>query len=154
MKYLFNSVHEPPVHTSVLLLSLCMKMHWSYLCCTYASYYMKCPQYVCMFHLIVSVDANFCIKHTALTVGGLTQPTTARDLIKHPASVEKGLTQRFLWLIPEPSFSKFDSLEPANEEFVSHLSEFDALVSRASSMTIVAVHYHSYCIVTHSLMHR
>ena len=116
---------------------------------------MKCPQYVCMFRLIVSGDANFCIERTALTVGGFTQPATARDLIERPASVEKGLTQRFLWLIPEPSFSKFDSLEPANEEFVSHLSEFDTLVSRASSMTIVAVHfYHSYCIVTHSLMHR
>ena len=71
----------------------------------------------------MSGDANFCIERTALTVGGFTQPAVARSLIEQPASIEKGLAQRFLWLIPEPSYSVFSSLEPANDTFVAHLSE-------------------------------
>ena len=48
----------------------------------------------------------------------------AKALIEQSASVEKGLTQRFLWLIPEPSYSTFDTLEPADDDFVSHLSKY------------------------------
>ena len=51
------------------------------------------------------------MERTALTVGGFTQPSVTRALIELPASVGKGLTQRFLWIFPMPSFAKFDTLE-------------------------------------------
>lgn len=54
----------------------------------------------------VSGDANFSMKHTGLTIGGFTQPFVARNLIDVQANVEKGLCQRFLWLVPEPPMSK------------------------------------------------
>lgn len=47
----------------------------------------------------------------------------ATTLIEQAASVENGLAQRFLWLIPEPSYSAFNTLEPADEDFVLYLSE-------------------------------
>ena len=71
----------------------------------------------------VSRDANFDMERTALTVGGFTQPVTAQGLIELPTSIEKGLTQRFLWLCPRPSYSKLESLELVNEEFVTFLGE-------------------------------
>ncbi len=73
--------------------------------------------------LPVSGEANFDMERTALTVGGFTQPIVARALIELPASVEKGLTQWFLWLSPKPSFSKFDTLEVTDEEFCTYLGE-------------------------------
>ena len=45
-----------------------------------------------------------------LVVGGFTQPVVAKALIEMSASIEKGLTQRFLWLSPKPSYSKYSSL--------------------------------------------
>ena len=35
--------------------------------------------------------------------------------------IEKGLPQRFLWLIRQPYFSTFDSLEPIDEAFYDSL---------------------------------
>ena len=64
---------------------------------------------------IVSGDANFDMQRTALTVGGFTQPSVGRALIELPASIEKGLTQHFLWIFPKPSFSPFNSLELIEE---------------------------------------
>ena len=61
---------------------------------------------------------------TALTVGGFTQPSVARALIELPASIEKGLTSRFLWIFPKPSFAGFSTLELVEEEFSHYLGEF------------------------------
>ena len=72
---------------------------------------------------IVSGDANFSMEKTALTVGGFTQPSTAKGLIELPASVEKGLTQRFLWVFPKPSFSKIETLQLDEEKFSEYLGE-------------------------------
>lgn len=63
------------------------------------------------------------MERTALTVGGFTQPTVAKALIELPASIEKGLTQRFLWIFPRPSFAKFDTLELVEERFSEYLGE-------------------------------
>ena len=63
------------------------------------------------------------MERTALTVGGFTQPTVAKSLIELPASVEKGLTQRFLWIFPKPSFGKFNTLELVDERFSLYLGE-------------------------------
>ena len=60
---------------------------------------------------------------TALTVGGFTQPCVAKSLIELPASIEKGLTQRFLWIFPKPSFAKFDTLELIDETFSEYLGD-------------------------------
>ena len=43
----------------------------------------------------VTGDANFSMEKTALTVGGFTQPSVARNLWDQQASIEKGLPQRF-----------------------------------------------------------
>ena len=72
----------------------------------------------------VTGDANFSMEKTALTVGGFTQPSVARNLWDQQASIEKGLPQRFLWLIPQPYFSTFDSLEPIDEAFYDSLGVF------------------------------
>ncbi len=63
------------------------------------------------------------MERTALTVGGFTQPSVAKALIELPASVEKGLAQRFLWIVPPPSFAKFDELELIDEEFSDYLGK-------------------------------
>ena len=74
-------------------------------------------------HCLVSGDANFHMDRTALTVGEFTQPSVAKALIELPASVEKGLMQRFLWIYPKPSFSRFNSLELVEERFSVYLGE-------------------------------
>jgi hypothetical protein len=63
------------------------------------------------------------MERTALTVGGFTQPSVAKGLIELPASIEKGLSQRFLWLFPRPSFSMLESLEIVDENFCCYLGE-------------------------------
>ena len=75
-------------------------------------------------YVVVSGDANFHMERTALTVGGFTQPTVAKSLIELPASVEKGLTKRFLWIFPEPSFANFDSLELIDQNFTQYLGKY------------------------------
>lgn len=74
---------------------------------------------------IVSGDANFSMSITGLTVGGFTQPTVARSFLQLPQAIEKGLVQRFLWIIPKPSFSPFSSLESANRNFSDYLGKFN-----------------------------
>lgn len=49
---------------------------------------------------------------TALTVGGFTQPSVARNIIEQNSGAERGFSQRFLWLFPKPAFAKFASLKP------------------------------------------
>ena len=58
---------------------------------------------------------------TALTVGGFTQPIVAKSLIELPSSAEKGLAQRFLWILPQPKFSTFESLQLADDNFTRYL---------------------------------
>ena len=59
----------------------------------------------------VTGDANFSMESTCLTVGGFSQPSVARVLIGQSGSAEVGLSQRFLWLFPQPSYSRFGTLE-------------------------------------------
>ena len=77
-------------------------------------------EFICF---LVCGDANFHMSKTGLTVGGFTQPTMAKSLIENPQAVEKGLVQRFLWIIPRPSYSAFTSLEPANSSFCKYLGK-------------------------------
>ena len=65
----------------------------------------------------MSGDANFCMPHTGVTIGGFIQPNVARSLIELQANVEKGLCQRFLWLCPKASFVKFDQLQQIDDIF-------------------------------------
>lgn len=63
------------------------------------------------------------MEKTALTVGGFTQPSPSRGLIELPASIEKGLGQRFLWMFPPPSFANFSTLELVDEEFSEYFGD-------------------------------
>ena len=67
---------------------------------------------------LVTGDANFIMKRTALTVGGFTQPSVARTLIEQQGSVEKGFCQRFLWIFPKPVFK---TLEPISNDFTEDI---------------------------------
>ncbi len=58
---------------------------------------------------------------TALTVGGFTQPVVAKSLIELPSSAEKGFAQRFLWILPQPKFSTFESLQLVDDNFTRYL---------------------------------
>ena len=69
-------------------------------------------------------DANFQMDRTALTVRGFTQPTVARSLWDQQASIEEGLPKRFLWLIPQSSFSTFELLELIDENFYDSLGNY------------------------------
>lgn len=68
----------------------------------------------------MSGEANFSIPRTALTVGGFTQPQVAKALIEQPP--DKGLAQRFLWIIPCPTYSNFEALEAPDEDFIQYMS--------------------------------
>jgi hypothetical protein len=69
----------------------------------------------------VTGDANFSMEETYLIVGGFSQPSVARGLIEYPGNTEKGLSQRFLWLFPKPSYANFESLESVNRDFSESL---------------------------------
>ena len=62
-----------------------------------------------------------CMFRTGFTVGGFTQPAVARGLIENPSNIEKGLCQRFLWLVPPPNPVAFDDLEPVDKDFCSSI---------------------------------
>ena len=71
--------------------------------------------------ITVSGEANFSMAQTALTVGGFIQPSAARVLIEQNSNIEKGLCQRFLWLVPEPSHVTFDMLQRVDSNFIDEL---------------------------------
>ena len=71
----------------------------------------------------VSGEANFEMKYTGLTIGGFTQPSVAWSLIEQPTNVEKGFTQRHLWVVPKPMQVPFDMLQKVNKEFSMSISE-------------------------------
>ena len=56
-------------------------------------------------------------------MGGFTQPIVARNLIELPQAIEKGLIQRFLWIVPKPSYAPFESLEVPNKDFTEYLGK-------------------------------
>ena len=84
---------------------------------TYLQYFLFPRKYT------VSGDANFAMSSTQLTVGGFTQPGVARGLIEMPNNAEKGFSNRFLWLFPNPLFEHFSSLGEVDEDFVDKISE-------------------------------
>ena len=57
--------------------------------------------------------------HIGMTLGGFIQPSVARSLIELQSNVEKGLCQRFLWLVPQPTIVKFDQLQEVDTDFVA-----------------------------------
>ena len=61
------------------------------------------------------------MESTCLTVGGFSQPTVARALIEQSRSAEIGLTQRFLWMFPRPTYSRFHTLEGVDKHFTETL---------------------------------
>jgi len=63
--------------------------------------------------------------HTALSVGGFTQPSVARTLIEQQSSAERGFCQGFLWIFPKPVFGKFKSLEPVKSDFNKSIGMFN-----------------------------
>ena len=72
---------------------------------------------------LVTGDANFSMENTCLTVGGFSQPSVARSLIEQSTSAEVGLTQRFLWIFPKPTYSRFCTLEEVNKHFTENIGE-------------------------------
>lgn len=53
---------------------------------------------VILLNNLVSGEANFCMTHTGLTLGGFIQPSVARHLIEIPANIENMNTNSFLIL--------------------------------------------------------
>lgn len=66
---------------------------------------------------IVGGGANFEMETTGLTVGGFIQPSIARNILDQQANAEKGLCQRFLWFVSQPTPVPFDELDKVNREF-------------------------------------
>ena len=73
----------------------------------------------CIFVCFITVggDYNFAMVFTSLTIGGFAQPLTATNIIVIPGNAEKGLSQRFLWVCPEPKFLEYDSLGNVDQTF-------------------------------------
>jgi len=65
----------------------------------------------------------FSMDSTCLTVGGFSQPSVARALIQQSGSAEIGLSQRFMWLFPQPSYARFETLEGVDSYFTSTLGK-------------------------------
>jgi len=76
----------------------------------------------------VSGEANFAMSHTGLTLGGFIQPTIARNLIEIQSNVEKGLCQRFLWVVPQPTVVSFEKLQRVNKEFTTSIGKVSFLL--------------------------
>ncbi len=72
--------------------------------------------------IAVSGEANFAMQHTELTLGGFTQPCVARNMLENTANVEKGLCQRFLWLVPETTTVAFKELQCVDSAFTTEVS--------------------------------
>ena len=50
------------------------------------------------------------MERTGIILGGFIQAGISRTIVEQPVNVEKGLCQRFLWLVPQPCFDQFDQL--------------------------------------------
>ena len=71
----------------------------------------------------VSGEANFSMKHSSLTIGGFMQPNIARNLVEHPMNVDKGLCQRFLWIVPKHNPVSFAEMEKVESEFINSVGK-------------------------------
>ena len=56
-------------------------------------------------------------------MGGFTQPSVARGLIENVSNIEKGLCQRFMWVVPSPTPIPFDKLQPVDGDFTASIGE-------------------------------
>ena len=72
----------------------------------------------------MSGDANFSIQQTGMTIGSFIQPSVARTLIEQQSNVEKGLCQRFLWIVPKLTIVKFDQLQQVDARFVTTIGRY------------------------------
>lgn len=61
---------------------------------------------------------------TGLTLGGFLQPSVARSLMEVQANVDKGLCQRFLWLVPERIIADVDQLQKPDPDFVKSIGRY------------------------------
>ena len=61
---------------------------------------------------------------TDLTLGGFLQPSVARSLMEVQANVDKGLCQRFLWLVPERIIADVDQLQKPDPDFVKSIGRY------------------------------
>lgn len=95
----------------------------------------------CFFLMTVSGDANFQMQHTGMTLGGFIQPSVARSLIEVQANVEKGLCQRFLWLVPQPTIVKFDQLQQVEASFVDTIGKFCICRNRGVEKMAFTIHW-------------
>ena len=68
-------------------------------------------------------EANFSMPSISLTVGGFNQPLFSKTVMEMPGKTEKGISQRLLWLIPKPVYSKFDSLQSTDKDFVDSIGK-------------------------------
>jgi len=75
------------------------------------------------------------MKKTGLTVGGFTQPSVAKSLLESPQAIERGLVQRFLWIFPKPTYSKFAKLQRTNQSFVEYLSKYLMIIILLSKLS-------------------
>ena len=92
-----------------------------------------------MYISVVSGDSNFSMGHTGLTVGGFTQPTVARNIVCNPGNSDKGLCQRFLWLLPKPKSVAFEELQKVDQGFCTSIGN-DTDIHNVLSMECF-VHY-------------
>ena len=60
---------------------------------------------------------------TGITLGGFIQPSVTHSLVELQPNVEKGLCQRFLWLVPQLTLEKFDQLQKVDDDFVSGIGK-------------------------------
>ena len=63
------------------------------------------------------------MERTNLVVAGISQPSISRTLTEFPGNTEKGLSQRFLWIFPKPSYAHFCTLEPIDESFTERVGK-------------------------------
>ena len=73
--------------------------------------------------MLVSEDANFTMNHIDLTVVGFTQISVAWKLIEISSNIEKGLFQRFFWLVPKPVMVSSDELQQVDRDFSAAVSK-------------------------------
>lgn len=90
---------------------------------------------IILYNCTVSGEANFAMKHTGLTIGGFTQPSVAKNLIDNQSNVEKGLCQRFLWILPRPTTVSFEKLEQVDKDFFTAIG---------TSLFVIKVKYYNY----------
>ena len=61
--------------------------------------------------------------NTWFTVGGFCQTSVTRSFIEQSGSAEIGLTRRFLWLFPQPTYSRFNTFEAVDAVFTDSVGK-------------------------------